>query len=238
MTVAADLAALSPTLLVTAEGGSPRASNGVLSHTGVTVVPGLGGQVLRVADGEVRVTLVPDVTANRRFTFLAWFRGTPRASTRRLVGRENGSTWVLLEVGSDGLPAVRVASTQGGWSIRVPGGTRVDDGQWHLVAATGTVRTTLGGLLDTGGVNVDLWVDDALTRSGYIDPGLFGQPVDLRMTGPVVLGRSAGGSSPLHGDLGPVALYPRALSAATLAGLWDGRPDTQAAYSGWGIPLG
>ncbi|AJE32503.1 hypothetical protein B842_03250 [Corynebacterium humireducens NBRC 106098 = DSM 45392] len=230
------LRGLSPAVLVHAESGAPKASAGVLSHQGAQVVPGLGGQVTRLLSGEVRVQSLPDLTGARTFTMLAWFRGGAHSSTRRLVGRENGSTWVTLEVGRDGLPATGIASTNGGWSIRVPGGRRVDDGHWHLIGVVVTRRPGPFGL-DSGGVDVRLWVDDDWSRAGYIDPGLFGRAVRLEMTTPVVVGRSAAGASPLVGEAGPVAVFTRALSASQMRGVWGVVPDQSAEFRGWGIAI-
>lgn len=237
MSVLEAMQALRPTLLVWAEGDQPKSNTGVLTHQGAQVVPGLDGQVVRLTDADMTVTGVPDVSGDRSFSVAAWFRGIPHQATRTVVSRVNGSTHFVLEVGRDGLPAGLLASTAGNYRIRVPGDRRVDDGQWHLLAMVGWVRRT-GGVLnfDTGGINLDMWVDQDWSRSGYIDPGLFGLPPRLGMTSPVVIGRHLGGS-PLQGDVGPVAVYNTKLGEGSLSSLWSAYQGHRTSFTGWGIAM-
>lgn len=235
MTILDAITTASPLMVVWAASGAVQSTGGAATpSTAVQVISGLDGQALRLHNADVTVTGVAEFTESREFTLMVWFRGAPGAATRRVVGRQNGATHVTIEVSSNGLPTARVASTTGGYAVSIPGRLRVDDGGWHLIALVARPRRTSGGWSDRG-VDLDVWVDGVLSRSGWIDPGLFGMWPDLRMTTPVIIGRAADGAAPVQGDVGPVAAFPRTLSAAEMQLMWGARPSSRGGGTGWGI---
>lgn len=240
MTILEAINDLDPILTVWADPVGVMATAGSLSQTDVQIIPGLDDRVLRMMNAEVVVSSIPDFTEDRRFTMMLWFRGEPHTSTRRLIGRQNGSTWVTLDVGRDGIPVAGAASTAGGYRITAAGRTRVDDGNWHLLAVRGRQRHTqiLGVTWDSGGMALDLWHNTELVRQSNMDPGTFGTTPNMRMTTPIILGRAAAGGSSAHGDIGPVAVLDYAVTAAGLATVWEAHTAGRGGFTGWGIQMG
>lgn len=228
-----------PVVRVVARNGAPAVldSGTISSSSGVAATAGMDAQALRFSPGVVRVSGVGNVTADRAFTVFAWVRTQPSGTKQRIIGRENGSTGIGLSVTSAGFPQFELRSTNGGWSVTVPGATRVDDGKWHLLVAV--VMNRRGFLsIDTGGVDVVLYVDGEVAKTGYIDPGLFGASVELGMGTNVILGEDASGAARFVGDVQVAGIGGVAVTSSQVASMWEGRPVAKKAADGWGIILG
>lgn len=211
--------------------GPTSSGTGTTSTVGtVTLAPGLDGyQSLRLTDGHILVTGVPDFTAEDS-TVEMWVRLTPGSTGRTLFARVNGSTEVSAAVGADGRPTVVVASTAGPYRVTLRGPVRIDDGQWHQIAV----------VIDRGWfsiVDVALVVDGASVVSGQIRPGLFGAAPQLGMTTALQIG-ARDGASRLMGDVLVAAVRPQALSTSALQARWDARPAGGRSGTGWGIVIG
>lgn len=211
--------------------GPTSSGTGTTSTVGtVTLAPGLDGyQSLRLTDGHILVTGVPDFTAEDS-TVEMWVRLTPGSTGRTLFARVNGSTEVSAAVGADGRPTVVVASTAGPYRVTLRGPVRIDDGQWHQIAV----------VIDRGWfsvVDVSLVVDGGVAASGQMRPGLFGAAPQLGMASVVQVG-ARDGKSRMMADLLVIAMRPSAVAVSTLAARWASRPMGSAATTGWGIILG
>lgn len=231
--------AAGPVVRVVARNGAPAVldSGTIASSTGVAATPGMDTPALRFAPGSVRVSGVGNVTADRAFTVFAWVRTRPSGAKQRIIGRENGSTGIGLNVTSAGVPQFELRSTNGGWNVSVPGATRVDDGAWHLLVAV--VMNRRGFLsLDTGGVDVVLYEDGEVSKTGYIDPGVFGASVELGMGTNVIVGEDAAGAARFVGDIQVAGLGGTAVNAGQVASMWAARPVVKKAADGWGVILG
>jgi len=230
---------LSPALRIIARDGAPVAldSGTIASSAGVQVTTGLAGQALRLAPGNVKVSGATDATADKAFSIMAWVRTSGARGLQRIIGRENGRTGVALSITSGGLPQAEIRSTSGGYNLIVTGPSRIDEGQWHLIVATVEPRRGFLGI-DTGGINVRLFVDGIEVRGGTIDPGIFGAAVQLSMASPVILGEDALGASQFQGDIEVAGFLGSAASASAIRNAWAGKPAARRARGGWGILLG
>lgn len=237
MTLLDAINVLDPTTTVWVDTDGIHAAGGTATPTSdAQIIDGLDGRVLRLLDADVTVTGAPDFSPNRAFTLMAWVRCEPRAAGRRIIGRQNGATLLSLDLNRGGNPAATVSSTAGSWSVTMTGNLRVDDGRWHLLTLRGTPQLVVG--VDVGGIELSLDVDGVSVRTGYIRPGLFGRRPVFSMTTPIILGRSNAGSSPLHGDLGPSAVWSRRLTDSEIRTVWSVRPEESTGFTGWGIRMG
>lgn len=238
MTIAESIEALNPAFLLRANPEGP----GVLAPrpvtaTNVTAVPGIDEPAMHFDGAAVIAAEEPDFMAEREFSLFAWIRVAPSDSQRRIIGRENGRTGVTLSVDADGTAVIRWSTTSGNYSYTRRSATRVDDGEWHFIAATFAKRyTTLG--FDTRGVNYRLYVDGVSEQLHYFQPGLFGSTVNLSMTSDVVIGRSAARTQELVGDVQAVGYFDRTLPAAEVRAMWQARPTVDDSGIGWGILAG
>lgn len=216
--------------------GGPSATLVVVGGTAnkvgdVVTVPALDGHAMRCTAGHVRLGPAAEFSGGN-FTVEAWV-STPRASRHRtIVSRRNGNTEITLSVDTQGFPVAVVVSAAGGYRVTLRGSTRVDDGQWHQIAVTSA----------RGGLFLPVWdltlvVDGQSTRTGRINPGLFGSIPNFTMTTPIDVG-GLGGSNLLGGDVLAVSGRRNAESVAALAARWAGRPVSRRASSGWGVLAG
>lgn len=203
---------------------------------GVSVVPGLQGDAIRFDKGRVEAKQVANFSSDREMTVVAWVRCLPEVGARRIIGRENGGTMVALQVTAGGQPRFELRSTVGNYIMNATGTTRIDDGEWHLVA--GVTRKRFNGLgLDTRGLDYYLWIDGELNNQGYMTPGIFGATPNFGMTTDVVLGQGARGDLAFTGDIQAAAVAEGAANNALLRQMWAGRPASSGGTTGWGIVL-
>lgn len=194
----------------------------------VVTVPALNGHAMRCTAGHVRLEPAADFSAGN-FTVEAWV-STPRVSRHRtIVSRSNGNTEISLSIDTQGFPVAVVASASGGYRTTLRGTSRVDDGKWHQIAVTS----------QRGGMLLPVWdqvlvVDGQSTRTGRINPGLFGSSPVFTMITPIDVGGLAG-SNLIGGDVLAVSGRRSAESVATLATRWARRPVASRTASGWGI---
>lgn len=237
MSIHEPIISLSPAARFYVAGGDVSVTPGSLGTVeGVSVVPGLQGDAMRFARGRVSAWAVPDFSSDREMTVVAWVRCLPEVGARRIIGRENGGTMVALQVTAGGQPRFELRSTVGNYIMNVTGNTRIDDGEWHLVA--GVTRKRFNGLgLDTRGLDYYLWIDGELNGQGYMTPGIFGATPDFGMTTDVVLGQAARGSLAFTGDIQTAAVARGAANNALLRQMWAGRPASSGGTTGWGIVL-
>lgn len=202
----------------------------------VSVVPGLQGDAMRFSRGHVSASGVANFSADREMTVVAWVRCLPAVGARRVIGRENGGTMVALQVTAGGQPKFELRSTVGNYIVSVTGTTRIDDGEWHLVAAV--TRKRFNGLgLDTRGVDINLWVDGELNNQASLTPGLFGSTPNFGMSTPIILGQGARGDLAFTGDIQTAAVSSTPASSALVRQMWVGRPASTGGDTGWGIVL-
>ena len=226
-----------PYLLARVDGGRFTSTVGAAAvSTGVEVVPGAGGQVLRLYDSEATVTGAGDFS-DKHFTVGVWFRGGVGTATRTLFARRNGMTAIVLSITRDGLVQAYVASAKGKHSMTITGTSRVDDQQWHLVMLRVKKDTSLLGSF-AGNIAGTVIVDGDTERDGWIKPGLFQTSPDVSMDTPIVIGRDTDGSTPVQGEVGPVAVWRTNLATEAIRAMVDARPEQRHSVMGWGIPLG
>lgn len=220
-----------------ADGEVSAAPGAVDVVSGVSVVPGLSGEALRLERGRVTAKSVANFSADRAMTIVAWIRCLPEVGARRVISRENGTTLVSLQITAGGQPRLELRSTVGNYSISLTGSKRVDDGEWHLVAAV--VRKKYNALgLDTRGIDTYLWIDGVQNNQGYFTPGLFGSTPNFGMSTDVILGQAAGGTLAFTGDIQTAAVSATAASDSVLRAMWTERPEVTGGFTGWGIILG
>lgn len=228
---------LQPAARFRVDDGSISATPGSLGTAqGVSVVPGLEGEAIRFNRGRVSAWAVSNFSYDREMTVVAWVRCLPEVGARRIIGRENGGTMVALQVTAGGQPKFELRSTVGNYVMSVTGSTRIDDGEWHLVA--GVTRKRFNGLgLDTRGLSYFLWIDGELDNQGYMTPGIFGATPDFGMTTDVVLGQGTRGDLAFTGDIQTAAVAEGAANNALLRQMWTARPASTGGTTGWGIVL-
>jgi hypothetical protein len=186
---------------------------GTLFGEGATFVPGVNGQALNL-DGIVSWMAIDGLSYDANelpgATVSAWIR-TNIEDNQIIASFDRNEYWRLEINGNGGGPG------QVGWDMMTDAGqldsgsaSRVDDGEWHLVA----------GVFDAGKATI------------YID-GYHEAPVTLGTTygsGNLRYGFVGTGSEAVEfngaqtvnlfiGDLDEVRIYQRALSAAELAGM-------------------
>ncbi|NWO04226.1 MAG: hypothetical protein HLX50_00550 [Alteromonadaceae bacterium] len=202
----------------------------------MSVVPGLEGDAIRFNRGRVSAWAVRNFSADREMTVVAWVRCLPEVGARRIIGRENGGTLVALQVTAGGQPRFELRSTVGNYIMNATGTTRIDDGEWHLVA--GVTRKRYNGFgSDTRGLSYFLWIDGELDAQGYMTPGIFGATPNFGMTTDVVLGQGARGDLAFTGDIQTAAVAEGAANNALLRQMWSERPAASGGTTGWGIVL-
>lgn len=237
MSIHVPIIELEPAARFHVAGGDVAVTPGTLGAVeGVTAVPGLQGDAIRFAKGRVEAKQVSNFSSDREMTVVAWVRCLPEVGARRIIGRENGGTMVALQVTAGGQPKFELRSTVGNYVMSVTGSTRIDDGEWHLVA--GVTRKRFNGLgLDTRGLSYFLWIDGELDNQGYMTPGIFGATPDFGMTTDVVLGQGARGDLAFTGDIQTAAVASGAANNALLRQMWTARPSSTGGTTGWGIVL-
>jgi len=232
------IVSLSPAARFRIEGGEVSAAPGTVSEvSGVSAVPGMVGQAIRLQGGKAVAKGVANFSSDRDMTIVAWLRCLPEVGSRRIIGRQNGNTLVAMQVTAGGQPRLELRSTVGNYSLSLTGNKRVDDGEWHLVAAV--VRKKYNALgLDTRGVDTFLWIDGVQNSQGYFMPGIFGATPNYGMNTDVILGQAAGGTSAFTGDIQTAAVSATAASDSVLRAMWAERPEVTGGFTGWGIILG
>ena len=238
MSIHEPIISLSPAARFHVAGGDVAVAPGQLGTAqNVSVVPGLEGDAIRFDGGRVSAWAVPNFSPDREMTVVAWVRCLPEIGARRIIGRENGGTMVALQVTAGGQPRFELRSTVGNYIMNATGTTRIDDGEWHLVA--GVTRKRFNGLgLDTRGLTYYLWIDGELNNQGYMTPGIFGATPNFGMTTDVVLGQGARGDLAFTGDIQTAAVAEGAANNALLRQMWSERPASSGGTTGWGIVLG
>ncbi|MEO1086625.1 MAG: LamG domain-containing protein, partial [Acidobacteriota bacterium] len=151
------------------------------------------------------------------FTILAWVRTTDPSGTLvskrdRVAGRYRGyllqffSGRPLLQIADPGAPGSSWAN------FHFAGPARIDDGQWHLVAAAVDRSSPTGVRISIDGGPPQLF--NPTSKSG-----------DLSNLAGLRIGRGngdAGGNDyVLTGDLDEVQIYKRALSQAEITAIWN-----------------
>lgn len=237
MSIHEPIISLPPAARFHVAGGDVAVSPGTLGAVeGVSVVPGLQGDAIRFDRGRVEAKQVSNFSSDREMTVVAWVRCLPEVGARRIIGRENGGTLVGLQVTAGGQPRFELRSTVGNYVMSVTGNTRIDDGEWHLVA--GVTRKRYNGLgLDTRGLSYYLWIDGELDNQGYMTPGIFGATPDFGMTTDVVLGQADRGALAFTGDIQTAAVAKGGSNNALLRQMWSARPASTGGTTGWGIVL-
>ncbi|MEM1180041.1 MAG: LamG-like jellyroll fold domain-containing protein [Acidobacteriota bacterium] len=155
------------------------------------------------------------------FTILAWVRTTQQSGTvvskrDRVAGRYRG--YLLQFFGGRPLLQLADPSAPGvGWSnFQMAGPDRIDDGQWHLVAATVDRSSATGARLSIDAGPQQTF--DPTSRSG-----------DLSNLAGLRIGRGNGDANGndygLTGDLDEVQIYKRALGQAEIQAIWNAGPS-------------
>lgn len=228
----AQLGTPGPLFIASARSGYAEASGGAATLGGAaTVIPALDGHALRLFDGEMVVTGAPDFTKDRHFTVFVVFRVWKGAINRTVFERVNGGTSISVKVNAQGVAEGRVSSTRGGYSHTMRSRSRVDDGDWHIVAVKGIAGSW-------NSMTLSLHLDGAKEATADISPGLFGTSPDYELTTPVRVGRRADTSESLDGDVAVIAAYNESWTEATItnvsAALTTGE---RRGFTGWGIAV-
>jgi hypothetical protein len=191
---------------------------GTLFGEGASFVPGVNGQALSL-DGIVSWMaidgLVYDANQLAGATVSAWIRTTV-ADNQIIASFDRNEYWRLQINGDGGGPG------QIGWSVGTDAGiidsgssSRVDDGEWHLVAGVfdaGKATIYIDGYHEAP-VTLGTTYGSGNLRYGFVGTGSEANEFNGAQTAQLFIG-----------DLDDVRIYQRALSAAELAGM-AGRTD-------------
>ena len=228
----AQLGTPGPLFIASARDGYVTASGGTATLSGAAVVvPALDGHAVRLYDGEMVVTSAPDFTKDRHFTVFVVFRVWEGSRYRAVFERVNGGTSISVIVNSQGLAEGRVSSTRGGYSRVMRSRSRVDDGDWRIVAIKGIAGSW-------NSMALSLHVNGVKESTADISPGIFGTSPDYELTTPVRVGRRADTSESLDGDVAVIAAYDESWTDSTIANVSAALTSGERqGFTGWGIAV-
>lgn len=228
----AQLGTTGPLFIASAREGYVAASGGVATLSGAAVVvPALDGHAVRLYDGEMVVTGAPDFTKDRHFTVFVVFRVWEGSRYRAVFERVNGGTSISVIVNSQGLVEGRVSSTRGGYSRVMRSRSRVDDGDWRIVAIKGIAGSW-------NSMALSLHVNGVKEATADISPGIFGTSPDYELTTPVRVGCKADTSESLDGDVAVIAAYDESWTDETIANVSAALTSGERqGFTGWGIAV-
>ncbi|MEM9552715.1 MAG: LamG domain-containing protein [Acidobacteriota bacterium] len=199
------------------------AENDAILNNGPVPVSGLVGDAMSF-DGVNEYLSVPDCDyfdlGTGDFTLLAWVRTNAATGSVLAKRTRSGANYrgYLLQV-NGGRPLLQMADPANNWQ-NFPGSSlpRVDDGAWHLVAASVDRDSTTGGRL-----HVDAGAPHVFNPTG--------RQGDLSTTSELRIGRSAAEApfqiSQLYfdGEIDEVMVVRRAMSTAEIQAIFNAGAD-------------
>ncbi|MDI2128897.1 LamG-like jellyroll fold domain-containing protein [Yinghuangia seranimata] len=184
---------------------SKAAQNATTSGT-VTWSAEHGGSMLFDGRGTLQ-TAKPVLDTTKSFTVAAWASVSSTGAFQTVVAQDGAQvSGFYLHYNKDA----------GTWAFVRTSNDTANPPQWFTAAGRAPAKpdtwTHLAGVFDAATGTMTLYVD-GVAQGSVVDP------VPWRANGPLTIGRAAGNVDMLHGTVGDVQAYARALSAAEVAGL-------------------